>query len=305
MHSTQRLVAGSAILLAAMLAASASFAAGIQALNVPADASSPAMSGAVWYPCALPPTQLRLGPFLVSAARDCPLAGTKLPLIVMSHGRAGTFLGHRDTAQALADAGFIVAAISHPGDNAQDSSSSNEVSAFIQRPADIKRLVDHLLGAWPSASVVAADRIGFFGFSRGGYTGLVLAGAVPRLREGQPTPVAHDPRIKAAVIADPLTLFFAPDAFGAVGIPIQLWRSEQGGDGVTPEGVAAVAVGLPAKPDLHTVAAAGHFAFLPPCPEALRQSAREICTDAPGFDRQAFHDAFNAQVVEFFRRTLH
>src|ERR1700712_98345 len=64
MHSTQRLVAGSAILLAAMLAASASFAAGIQALNVPADASSPAMSGAVWYPCALPPTQLRLGPFL-------------------------------------------------------------------------------------------------------------------------------------------------------------------------------------------------------------------------------------------------
>ena len=42
----------------------------------------------------------------------------KLPLIVISHGQDGWFGGHHDTAEALADAGFVVAAINHPGDNA-------------------------------------------------------------------------------------------------------------------------------------------------------------------------------------------
>ncbi len=321
MHWIKPFLVALAIGLGGMLAGTASLAAGIQSLNIPASASAPALSGAVWYPCAAAPTELKLGPFAISATRDCPVAGTKLPLIVMSHGRAGTFLGHRDTAQALADAGFIVAAISHPGDNAQDSSSSNELAAFVRRPADMRRLVDYLLGAWPSASAIAADRIGFFGFSRGGYTGLVIAGAEPQfgrnakwcegrneeicesLRQGRPVPLVHDDRVKAAVIADPLSIFFAPESFGAVRIPIQLWRSERGGDGVTPDSVAGVADALPMKPETHVVAGSDHFSFLPPCPEVLRQAAPEICTDAPGFDRAAFHREFNAQVVEFFRRT--
>ena len=41
----------------------------------------------------------------------------KLPLVVFSHGTAGWFGGHHDTAAALADAGFVVAAINHSGDN--------------------------------------------------------------------------------------------------------------------------------------------------------------------------------------------
>jgi predicted dienelactone hydrolase len=64
-----------------------------------------------------------------------------MSLIIISHGRRGSFLDHRDTAQALADAGFVVAAISHPGDNARDSRHSDDLSAFVERPADIKRLI--------------------------------------------------------------------------------------------------------------------------------------------------------------------
>jgi predicted dienelactone hydrolase len=250
------------------------------------------------------------------------MAGTHLPLVVISHGRTGSFLGHRDTAQALADAGFVVAAISHPGDSAQDSSRSNTLSAFVQRPADIRRLIDYLLGSWPSSAAIDPGRIGFFGFSRGGYTGLVAVGAVPvfasglrmcygqtdstceALRRGTLPPPSRDDRIRAAVIADPLGVFFGDGSFRDVRVPIQLWRSEFGGDGVTPGDVAAIAAALPGKPDLHTVALAGHFAFLPPCPEAIRQVAGELCTDAAGFDREAFHKEWNAQVVEFFRRNL-
>jgi predicted dienelactone hydrolase len=32
--------------------------------------------------------------------------------------------------------------------------------------------------------------------------------------------------------------------------------------------------------------------------------APEICRDAPGFDRAAFHQGFNAQVLAFFQRHI-
>jgi len=310
-----------AIALGWVLPAMAS-AVGIQALTVPADGSSPALSGGVWYPCAMTPTEMQVGPFTISASKDCALAGTNLPLIVISHGRTGSFLGHWDIAQALADAGFVVAAITHPHDNAQDTSQSDDLSVFVERPADIERLVDYMLGPWRYASAVDPNRIGLFGFSRGGYTGLVLVGANPRFDQtlrtciaqtsttceealhGRLAPLVHDRRIKAAVIADPLSIFFTKSSFEGVDVPIQLWRSEHGGDGVTPESVATVAGELPVKPDFHTVSKARHFSFLPPCSAELAQLAREICTDEPGFDRVAFHKEFNAQVVNFFRQVL-
>ncbi len=243
-------------------------------------------------------------------------------MIVISHGRTGSFLGHRDTAQVLADAGFVVAAISHPGDNAQDGSRSNDLSAFVERPADVKRLVDYLLGSWSQASVIDPTRIGLFGFSRGGYTGLVVVGAEPRfdaaigmcagqasticdeVRRGNVRPPIHDTRIKAAVIADPLSIFFTKTSFDRVRVPIQLWGSERGGDGVTADSVARVAEELPRRPDFRTVPNAQHFSFLPPCPDDMARRARELCIDPPEFDREAFHKEFNIQVLEFFRKAL-
>jgi predicted dienelactone hydrolase len=310
------------MVLGLMLPINAPLAAGIQALKVPADDSLPALSGAVWYPCATAPTAMQLGPFPVFAAKDCPVAGTNLPLIVISHGRTGSFLGHRDTAQVLADAGFVVAAISHPGDNAQDGSRSDDLSAFVERPADMKRLVDYLLGSWGQATVIDPTRIGLFGFSRGGYTGLVVVGAEPRfdvaigmcagqtsticveVRRGNVQPLVHDNRIKAAVIVDPLSIFFTKTSFDGVRVPMQLWRSERGGDGVVPDSVAKVAEELPTRPDFRTVPNAQHFSFLPRCPDDMARRARELCTDPPGFDRESFHKEFNVQVLEFFRKAL-
>jgi predicted dienelactone hydrolase len=310
------------VVLGLCLLVPTALAAGIQPLNVSLDDSSPALSGAVWYPCAEAPTAIKLGPFQISATKDCPITGTKMPLIVISHGRTGSFLGHRDTAQVLADAGFVVAAISHPGDNAQDSSHTDDLSAFVERPADIKRLLDYLLGSWSNAAAIDPDRIGLFGFSRGGYTGLVVVGANPRfrrdvgmcvgqtsticedVRQGKLEPLVHDRRVKALVIADPLSTFFTEASFDEVRVPIQLWRSEHGGDGVTPESVAAVARELPVKADVRIVPNSQHFSFLPPCTDDFARNAHDLCTDPPGFDREAFHKQFNAQVLEFFRQAL-
>jgi pimeloyl-ACP methyl ester carboxylesterase len=117
-------------------------------------------------------------------------------------------------------------------------------------------------------------------------------------------PLAQDRRIKAAVIADPLAVFFTGDSFAKVEVPVQLWASEHGGDGVTRECVAAVNGNLPANHEYHLVPNSGHFAFLIPCPPALARAIPEICSDAPGFDRSVFHDQFNADVLAFFRAQL-
>jgi predicted dienelactone hydrolase len=297
-------------------------AAGIQLLD-----SDPRLTGAIWYPCAGEPKHVELGSLAVAVdyglmgVRDCPVTGAKLPLIIFSHGTTGWFGGHHDTAVALADAGFVVAAINHSGDSARDSSRSEDLSVFASRPADMVRLVDFLLRDWKDKAVVDSDRIGFFGFSKGGYTGLALIGATPdfarvargcrettglcaQLRSGETPSPPNDPRIRAAVIADPPSGFFTQDNLAAIKIPLQFWRAELGGSAVDPQGTARVARSLPGKPDVRT-APAGHFVFLAPCSPQLAAAIPRICSDVPaGFDRAAFHREFNASLIQFFREYL-
>ena len=270
-------------LTAFCLSTTLAHAAGFSFIQVPADKNGPTLRGAVWSPCASPAGRISLDPLVIPGVKDCPIFGTQLPLVVVSHGTGGSFLGHHDTAEALADAGFVVAAISHPGDNFQDLSRQGQLSAFATRPVDMKRLIDYMIGAWPGHAQLATEQIGIFGFSRGGYTGLAAIGAIPnftlrkdlcpfastvplcaeiRRNELPPTPV-RDPRIKAAVIVDPFSVFDT-EGLKEVRLPVQLWASAYGGDGVTPESVAAVRRDLPAPPDWHIAANAAHFAFLAP-----------------------------------------
>jgi predicted dienelactone hydrolase len=296
-------------------------AAGVRFIEVPGDADGPALNGAMWSPCSEAPGEIDVGNITIPGVKDCPIGGNKLPLIVISHGRRGDFIGHHDIAETLADAGFVAAAINHPGDTSSDMSRSDDLSTFIERPKDIKRLIDFMIGVSPAASKIDPGRIGVFGFSRGGYTGLVLVGANPdwakattlcqqssshickqvRRQEYLSQSLVHDPRIKVAVIADPLAILFTTGSFAGIKVPIQLWASERGGDGVTPEDVAVVDRGLPEKHEYHVVPNSGHFSFLSPCHSVVRP---ELCTDAPGFDRSAFHQQFDADLLAFFRAQL-
>jgi predicted dienelactone hydrolase len=294
-------------------------AAGFRLIEVPAGADSPVLKGAMWYPCSEPPGAIQVGPFAQAGVQDCPVRGDKLPLVVVSHGRGGNFLSHYDLAERLADAGFVVAAITAP-----PRRDRRRRSGGIRRAADRQQAPDrfharHIAGGIQDRS----RRIGFFGFSFGGYTGLVLLGANPdwavftaecqrwqfpceqvRRKEFRTQPLAHDARIKAAVIADPPAgFYFIADSFSGVKAPVQLWASEYGGGGVTPESVAVVDRSLTAVHEYHVVPNAAHSAFIL-CPPALAKAVPELCTDAPGFGRVAFHRQFNADVLAFFRAQL-
>jgi predicted dienelactone hydrolase len=298
-------------------------AAGIQLLD-----SDPNLAGAIWYPCAAEPQSVPLGGLAVrfldslQGAKDCPVTGTKLPLVIVSHGRGGWFGANHDVVEALADAGFVVAAINHAGDNGNDSSQRDNLSVWVSRPAEMVHLLDFILNDWKDRAVIDPARIGFFGFSLGGYTGLVLAGANPdfqrfanrctdptgaceQLHHGDVPPgLPHESRIKAAVLADAaLTSTFTPESLAGIQIPLQVWRSELGGPGADASGTARVANSLPGNPDIH-VSPAGHFGFLPPCSPQFAANLPRLCTDPPGFDRTAFHRDFDASVVGFFRDHL-
>ncbi|HTH76718.1 MAG TPA: dienelactone hydrolase [Trinickia sp.] len=303
---------------------------GFQEVKIPNGAEPPLVAG-IWYPTSAPAARGTQGAVNETVEPDAPVAGDHLPLVVMSHGGAGWYDSHRDTALALARAGFVAAAVSHAGDTFNDQS---HVMQLWRRPAQLRRLIDYMLEGWHGHERLDAARIGAFGFSNGGFTVLVAAGGVPDLLtiapfcEGHPDqdlcqtlrqahvdvhavanvpPSAwvHDSRIKAIVIAAPAFGF----AFGKAGLadvhtPVQLWSAGDDRHQPHPDYDEPVRDDLPQAPDYHVVANAGHYDFLPPCDTRLARIRPEICKSLPGFDRAAFHVEFNAEVVRFFQSAL-
>jgi predicted dienelactone hydrolase len=255
-----------------------------------------------------------------------PAAGTALPLIVISHGTGAGPISHIDTAQALAQAGFVVVAPMHPGDNFQDDSAVGRPEWLADRSRHVGKVVDFMFTEWEGRARLIPNRVGMFGFSAGATTALISIGGVPDLDRVRahcaqapefvctlmtPPPAGaaasppiwvHDRRIAAAVLAAPgLGFAFASSGLASVRVPVQLWAGDA--DRTVPyETNAAVVRRLLRRPvDFHRVAGAVHFSFLAPCgPE----SPPQICQDSAGFDRAAFHRDLNRSMIEFFRRHL-
>jgi predicted dienelactone hydrolase len=139
------------------------------------------MPGFVFY--ASPertPGTTSIGPYEVSAALGVPAATGRHPLVVISHGHGGSNLGHRDLATSLASHGLIVATIEHPGDNYHDSTANGKAAALIGRALQISATVSALLADDRWGPLLDSARIGVAGFSAGGYTSLLVVGAVPQ-----------------------------------------------------------------------------------------------------------------------------
>ncbi|MCC3514471.1 alpha/beta hydrolase [Microcoleus sp. PH2017_18_LLB_O_A] len=111
------------------------------------------------------------------------------PVVVISHGLGSDRISYEYLAKHLASYGFAVAVPEHPGSNAQQiqdlvtgrASEVAEPAEFVNRPLDIKDLLDYLtqLSTTNPAYRGQLDlqRVGVIGQSFGGYTALTLAGA--------------------------------------------------------------------------------------------------------------------------------
>jgi predicted dienelactone hydrolase len=288
-----------------------------------ADPGHPRIAAGVWYPTTANSGFVLLGSSGQRVATNGPVDGTRLPLIVFSHGTAGSTVSHADTAIALAESGFIVIAPTHPGDTFE--AASDIEPWLVDRTRHVQKTIDAALTSWKDRGHVAANRIGLFGYSAGATTGLIAIGGRPDLGRIATECAAHpefickttkaqryknhprtswpsDRRIRSAVLAAPgLGFAFDQAALSGINVPVQLWAGTA--DETVPMATNAehIAKSLGAKPELQEVPRAVHFSFLMPCGLI---GPRELCSDPEGFDRAAFHRQFNADVVRFFKSAM-
>ncbi|HXP76852.1 MAG TPA: dienelactone hydrolase family protein [Stellaceae bacterium] len=285
------------------------------------------MDGAIFYPTWSAPGDARNGLWTVDALRDAPPADGRFPLILLSHGDGGHRLSHHDLATYLARHGYVVVAVTHPGDSDRDPTAWRTDRVLVGREYDLRAALDAVLADPVFGAHVDRDRIGVAGFSLGGYTALLLAGAVPDLarfstycRDTGAAPATctdrppvirpglgffRDERIKAAYLMAPGPGYlFTRDGLADVTIPIHIDDAAEDEVLARPYAGERIRDLLPRPPEYVLVPGVGHYAYLAPCPETLRQQTPRLCTDPPGIARAAFHAELGAEMMEFFQRAL-
>jgi len=314
--------------------------AGLRLQSLPAAGEAqPAMPIALFYPTQAVARPVTLGPFTPEVAmRAEPEAAVK-GLIVLSHGTGGSELGHSRLAVALARAGYLVAALRHPGDNYQDTSLFTDGGAryFTERPRQVSRVIDALLSDPQWKDRIARDakgpRIGAVGHSAGGYTVMALAGGRPDVARiaqhcqrnraedpifcgmgrgdrpagavpaAAPAPAPAEPRVRAVVALAPVGVVFDPASLAAIRVPVSLYEAEAD-RWLVPrfhsQWIGAHVKGIA----VHRVPQAWHFAFMDTPSMAIPTPDGDIAADPPGFDRAAFLQRLGRELPAFFDKAL-
>lgn len=208
------------------------------------------MRAIAFYPTRAAVSPTTLGLFTLPLAEEAPAVAGRHPLLVISHGNGGTPLALRDLVLALARRGFVVITLVHPGDNLHDQSRLGALSNLYGRPLQVSEAISAALADERLAPLLDPRRIGVIGYSAGGETALILAGAQPRLERlrryctrrpddrdacsaggelladrSDLAPMA-DPRVGAAMLLAPLGLMFGSRELADVNIPVLIYSGD-------------------------------------------------------------------------------
>jgi predicted dienelactone hydrolase len=267
----------------------------------------------VLYPARAAEHVEHFGPYPLAVARDAPIDGRELQIVLISHGTGGTPWTHRDLAARLARDGFVVVLVEHPGNSRSGDSLAGTAVNLENRPRHLRLALDALLASEAFAPHVARGSAAVIGHSLGGYTGLAAAGGQPscfahETPDGQPRrlAVARDPRIRALVLLAPATPWLMGEgALAQVDVPILMRTGEHDVHG-SPFHAEIVLRGVPdrARVDHRVIANAGHFSFQSPFPPAMTRPEFPPSQDPPGFDRAAYQLELQAEVSAFLRAAL-
>lgn len=308
-----------------------------------AETSDVPIGVALYYPTQAPAREIAMGPSTVNAAVQGAPEATVKGLVVISHGTGGSELGHTSLAQALAQHGYLVAALRHPGDNWQDRSllQTSAANYLTQRPRQVSRVIDALLADPEWAGRIAKDargaRVGVLGHSAGGYTALALAGARPdvsrlaahceanrgddpifcgvgrsappaRLAEGAALPagamaVLADARVRAVVALAPVGAVLSAQSLASIRVPTAIYDAALDRFLVQRFRADWIARQAPAF-ELHTVSNAWHFAFMDTPAMPIASDDGDVGANPPGFDRPAFLQQLGGELAVFFNKAF-
>jgi predicted dienelactone hydrolase len=310
----------------------------------------PTVRVTVWHPAADGAVEERidLGPpgkpmFIVGAvAQDAAFADARpRPVILFSHGFGGTARMMGWFGVPLARAGYVVVAVDHPGNNGMDKMTAAGAILSWDRAQDLRAALDAVKADPGIAPHLDLKRIGVAGFSAGGFTSLVSAGAKVDMNRflafcrAHPTDGVCAPQKEFALSMD--------DAQKAVASPDLAAEAAHAGDDHTipgvraafaiapaivqalpPEGLAQMKVPVaiilgdadPVAPpqtnglvaakaiphaELKVLAGVGHYDFLSTCTPA-GMAAVPICTAKVPQDQS--HQAAIDMALAFFGKTL-
>jgi len=285
----------------------------------------------VWYPTSQASQRTRFGPYTLDVARDAPPAGGRHRLTMISHGTGGDPLGHAQLAMALVRRGYVAAAPRHAKDNSRDWSGVGTYEVWYGRPRQISEGIDAILADSALGAVIDPARIAVIGHSAGGYTALALVGGHADMDRARthcrqhrddgfcqvrlpdqtrvtapsvPIPGSRDARIKAAIAMAPPGILLDPVSLATVGVPVRVYAAEL--DAVVPGRYHTEPLRQTIKPppEFVLVRGAGHYSFVEPFPEAVKQQVGEAATDPPGFDRAVFQEQLRLESAEFLDRVL-
>ena len=286
------------------------------------------MRAIAFYPSREAEGLTKLGSYEVEATEGAKIAMGRYPLLMLSHGNTGTPLALHDLATSLARKGFVVVAVLHPGDNYKDHSRLGTLSNLYGRPMQISAAISATLADPELSPYVHDDQVGVIGYSAGGETALILAGAQPDLdrlrRSCQERPEdrdacttkgeliadrddlepAADPRIRALLLMAPLSLMFGRQTLADVHVPVLLYSGENDSLVFPDKNADALARKLPVEPEFKVIPGAGHFVFMAPCNDEQMAAMPGLCTDAQGVDREDIHRDLIYEAGRFFGKTL-
>ena len=301
--------------------------AGFSRLTIGRSVRRGGVRGAIWYPARARESTLLEGSRVMRVARDAVPVTGKYPLVLISHDSGGGLADHHGTAERLARAGYVVLAITHPGDNEHDLSGVLGPAQLLGRSRHLSRAIDHVLGTHKYASIVKPGCIAGIGCGVGAYSLLLLAGARPDFGRfvgdggdrpgllphwealvGQIPPdavIPDDPRLRAAVLLAPAYAYlFDAAALARATIPLLVYdHAIAAGELPGPEGGSPAADWPPGTAFRRVITAASQ-PFLAGCAPAFEADYPELAPGRAGFDREAFHTGLDATLREFLEQRL-
>jgi len=291
--------------------------------------NSSSMSAVEFYPSTVANTLTPVGPYDIVATRNAPVAGGRFGVVVLSHGTGGSKWDLHDLAESLARAGYVTASLTHPGDNYRDHSGLGTDRVLIGRPKQMSALLDRVLNDPILRTHIDRRRIAVGGFSAGGYTALVMAGARPNFAllgrychqhttdltfcwNGNHTHVqisglvaGRDHRVRAVIALAPVGLYFDRAGLATVKVRVLLFDVRRD-EVLTPRNNADhVAESLPKPPFRYVVFPEGsHLVFVAPCTKRMRTLAPAVCADASGTNRALIHHEIERDTTNFLASVL-